>query len=337
MQAPASHAQERTQPGVVQRAQRITPLIQRQADTGGEPAVATGEETEEDLERLEASNEGPIAQRKAESGSTEESDGDSTDLDAARSQRSGGAPLDADTRSFMESRFGHDFSHVRIHTDSLAHRAAQTIQARAFTIGKDIWFAQGQYSPGSSSARHLLAHELTHTIQQGGSIGGPQASRAIQRSFCPSSCETPISEGRTCRASEVTRDGCGERAEIDPDKKISHIRVVLTDRKVTLFWDGRPNTAEGTSEEVDCTPNESTTPKGWDKVGIKCGINHTSYERFNMAWFTAFKSTGMRIGFHDSQPLGAAFHSHGCVRVSCENAEKINKNTRSDWTSIIVR
>ena len=72
-------------------------------------------------------------------------------------------------------------------------------------------------------------------------------------------------------------------------------------------------------------------------VGVKCGENHTSWERYNMAWFTAFKSTGYEIGFHNSQPLGSKYKSHGCVRVSCENAIKINKNTKSNWTSIKVR
>jgi Domain of unknown function (DUF4157) len=68
----------------------------------------------------------------------------------------------------MEPRFGHDFSHVRVHTDSLAGDAARAIDSHAYTVGHDIAFAPGKYQPESHSGRHLLAHELAHTVQQGG-------------------------------------------------------------------------------------------------------------------------------------------------------------------------
>jgi hypothetical protein len=312
-------------------------LIQRQEEAEEEAAAPeSGEESEEELERLEASNVAPIAQTKADPASSAAGEGGPAALDTVTSRQNGGAPLDSVTRNFMESRFGHDFSRVRVHTDSLAHDAARSVQARAFTVGQNIWFARGQFSPGSQAGRQLLAHELTHTVQQGG-LQGSLVSRALQRSYCPSSCATLEGCG-TCRAPKVKRDNCAERDEVDPNNKISHIRVTLSDRKVTLFWNGTPRTTGGTQEApFDCTPNETDTPKGWDTVGVKCGVNHTSYERYNMAWFAGFKSHGYRFGFHDSQPVDAACHSHGCVRVSCENAEKINKNSKSNWTSIIVR
>src|SRR5262245_24830216 len=77
-----------------------------------------------------------------------------------------GQPLDTATRSLMEPRFGHVFSGVRIHTDTKAAEAAQTINALAFTVGRDIAFGAGQYVPGTSTGQRLLAHELTHVIQQ---------------------------------------------------------------------------------------------------------------------------------------------------------------------------
>lgn len=79
-----------------------------------------------------------------------------------------GEPLDKDTRSYMESRFGHDFSKVRIHTGASASAAAAAVDARAFTVGNDIVFGSGQYDQRTGKGRKLLAHELTHTIQQGG-------------------------------------------------------------------------------------------------------------------------------------------------------------------------
>ena len=77
-----------------------------------------------------------------------------------------GQSLDTATRSLMEERFGYDFSRVRIHADGKAAEAAQTIHALAYTAGDNVVFGAGQYSSGTSKGRRLLAHELTHVIQQ---------------------------------------------------------------------------------------------------------------------------------------------------------------------------
>ncbi len=86
--------------------------------------------------------------------------------------QSGGTPLPETVRSFFEPRFGHDFSRVRIHADRRADEAARAVNARAFTSGRDIVFAAGQYAPDAQAGQRLLAHELTHVVQQ----------RATQRS-----------------------------------------------------------------------------------------------------------------------------------------------------------
>ncbi|WP_413167572.1 DUF4157 domain-containing protein [Capilliphycus salinus ALCB114379] len=84
------------------------------------------------------------------------------------SEKGGGSLLPEDTRSFMESRFGADFSEVRVHTDSQAAQMNQELGAQAFTHGNDIYFNSGKYDPSSGKGQELLAHELTHTIQQTG-------------------------------------------------------------------------------------------------------------------------------------------------------------------------
>ncbi len=86
--------------------------------------------------------------------------------------RSPGSPLDSSTRSFMESRFGHDFGGVRVHTDARAQESARAVGALAYTVGRDLVFAAGQYAPGTSAHRSLLAHELTHVMQQRGEWDG---------------------------------------------------------------------------------------------------------------------------------------------------------------------
>lgn len=90
-----------------------------------------------------------------------------------------GKPLSASTRSYFEPRFGADFSDVRVHIGSRAHRIAQEINANAFTTGNDIAFSKGKYNPTSDPGRGLLAHELTHTLQQ--RQDAPISAETIQR------------------------------------------------------------------------------------------------------------------------------------------------------------
>ena len=79
---------------------------------------------------------------------------------------SAGHPLPGDVRQPMEQHFGHDFSAVRVHTDATARDSARDIDAQAYTVGHDVVFAAGRYAPHTQEGRHLLAHELTHVVQQ---------------------------------------------------------------------------------------------------------------------------------------------------------------------------
>lgn len=90
-----------------------------------------------------------------------------------------GQPLDAGTRRFMESRFRHDFSQVRIHDDGKAAESARLLNALAFTVGSEVVFGAGQHRPHTTAGRGLLAHELAHTLQQ--SNAGPAHPAVIQR------------------------------------------------------------------------------------------------------------------------------------------------------------
>jgi Domain of unknown function (DUF4157) len=84
-----------------------------------------------------------------------------------------GQSLDGSTRSFLEPKFGHDFANVKIHADGHADQMSKAVNARAFTTGQDVFFKQGEYKPNSAEGMHLLAHELTHTIQQSrGAVSG---------------------------------------------------------------------------------------------------------------------------------------------------------------------
>lgn len=90
--------------------------------------------------------------------------------------QSPGQPLDHATRAFMEPRFGADFSQVRVHNDGKAAESARSVSALAYTVGSDLVFNSGQFAPDSTTGRQLLAHELTHVVQQGLTAGHPAPS-----------------------------------------------------------------------------------------------------------------------------------------------------------------
>jgi polyhydroxyalkanoate synthesis regulator phasin len=122
---------------------QITPLVQRQV------------EEEEEEEMLQA---------KSRADATSDV---TNDLESQiNAIKGGGRPLAESERAFFEPRFGYDFSRVRVHADAESDRVNQSLNARAFTRSRDIFFRQGTYSPRSRQGRELLAHELTHVLQQ---------------------------------------------------------------------------------------------------------------------------------------------------------------------------
>ena len=94
-----------------------------------------------------------------------------------------GQPMDAVTRSFMEARFGVDFGHVRVHTDGRAAESARAADALAYTVGPNVVFADSQFAPDTAVGQRLLAHELTHVVQQTGATrpdGGGRVTRPTE-------------------------------------------------------------------------------------------------------------------------------------------------------------
>ncbi len=133
-------------------AERITPLVQRQVEE---------EEEEKEEEEIFQTKEVPNQTSKV-----------TPDLESRiHALKGGGQPLPTSTRAFFEPRFGYDFNEVRIHTDTQSAENSRAFNAKAFTIGRDIVFGSGQYAPGTSAGKKILAHELTHVIQQCGASG----------------------------------------------------------------------------------------------------------------------------------------------------------------------
>ncbi|WP_280840965.1 DUF4157 domain-containing protein [Micromonospora sp. A200] len=114
--------------------------------------------------------------------------------------RNPGRPLDGDVRAEMEQRLGTDFSDVRLHTDAAGHAAAESVQAEAFTSGSHIAFQRGRFDPSSAAGRHVLAHELTHVVQQrSGPVTGTATDDGLRVSD-PSDAFERAAEANAARA-----------------------------------------------------------------------------------------------------------------------------------------
>jgi hypothetical protein len=176
-------------PKLVQRAMESDEVEAEAAEAAAtaEPSFEAGDDSSDDDEDDEGYDDGDVpVQAKHDTGALLQRDPDELD-DVRRGidrERSGGSAIETPVRERMESAFGADFSGVRVHTNSNAAALAGSIRALAFTTGRDIFFGPGRYQPESAGGRHLLAHELTHVVQQGAATTAavePQISAALQR------------------------------------------------------------------------------------------------------------------------------------------------------------
>lgn len=190
-------------------ANEVTPLVQKTESVDDEPVQKTAEEDpiqkKEEEESLQMKEEEESVQMKGEEESVQtkeeyeiqkmeeeesvqmknqgSSTTDSPSIESRlNSSKGGGQKLSGKTKNVMESGFGNDFSDVNIHTDQNAIQLSQDLGAKAFAHGNDVYFNKGQYNPESREGKHLLAHELTHTIQQKGMVQ-KKVQRHMQKSY----------------------------------------------------------------------------------------------------------------------------------------------------------
>jgi len=166
--------------------------IQAQVEEEEEPVQAQAEKEEEEMVQMQPEEEEKLQARQVQAVEEPEDEAfvagqaeEEEEIQASpnghtavnpytenklKSSDGGGSKMDAETRHEMESGFGADFRNVNIHTDSRAEQMSKELGAQAFTHGSDIYFNKGKYNPQSNDGKHLLAHELTHTIQQNGMV-----------------------------------------------------------------------------------------------------------------------------------------------------------------------
>lgn len=147
---------------------------------------------------------------------------------------SGGRPLDPEVREDMEGRLGHDFADVRVHDDGAAHDSAAAVNAHAYTVGSNIVFQRDNYDPSSTEGKTMIAHELTHVVQQrhgpvdgtptggGINVSDPsdrferEASANAARAMASPSPEVPTSAAPAAAGAVVQREAAGEEEEEEP-------------------------------------------------------------------------------------------------------------------------
>ena len=154
------------------------PRLQRACACGGRCSDCQPQQAGLPDERLQMKGEGSSAQGR-----------DAAPPLVNQVLASPGQPLDQEARAFFEPRFGYDFSRVRVHADTAAGQSARAVNALAYTVGQNVVFGAGRYAPGTQEGRRLLAHELTHVIQQG---AGPAA---VQREVGDTDSPTPETAG----------------------------------------------------------------------------------------------------------------------------------------------
>lgn len=157
----------------------------------------------------------------------------------------GGRPLDDATRSFMEARLGDDFSDVRVHTDSQARESARSVNAQAYTVGTDVVLQSDKYAPDSDLGKRLLAHELTHVMQQkSGPVAGTPAPGGIKISDPSDSFEQAAERS----AERVMLGGAGSDHVVDAQRANAAVQREETLDEVQGYFIQRQ---EGEPEEKE--------------------------------------------------------------------------------------
>lgn len=149
--------------------------------------------------------------------------------------KSSGQPLDGETRRFMESRFEHDFSNVRVHEDARASESARMVNALAYTVGHSVVFGKGQYNPRTSAGRELIAHELTHVVQQSYS---PSSAKIMRK--------PPTSEPKW-PSGGIQIIGSDKKDLLNVLNSCTGVAMSLDKDDMLVIGSGKPASSKGTS------------------------------------------------------------------------------------------
>jgi hypothetical protein len=174
---------------------------------------------------------------------------------------SGGQPLDADTRTDMEGRLGHDFGDVRVHDDGAAHDSARAVNAHAYTVGSHVVFQRDHYDPSSDAGRTMLAHELTHVVQQrSGPVDGTPTAGGIKVSD-PSDRFEREAAANADRVMAAPAPAPAFPASVGVQRDLGNGMPVQRDEAPEVDEEQEP-TAQGSFVQRDDAPEEEEEPVG---------------------------------------------------------------------------
>jgi hypothetical protein len=240
------------------------------------------------------------------------------------SQRGNGSPLASSIQTFMETQMGYDFSGVRIHTDQDAAQLSREFGAQAFTHGQDVYFAPGKYNPHSTTGTHLLAHELTHVVQQTGHI---QTKPLSDRS--PNPASGPLQIQRKCAACEEEE----QHIQRSPDDLLNWkwkdwVFKPTPKTSTDDRYDTPENRRRTELKEADQRSNDPTPPKWWEskkpddpKPPVGCPPR-----RWNRFWNTCCGEGK----YQDPKGWGCISDPENPVQPQPQPQPQLTPNTR-DW------
>jgi hypothetical protein len=196
---------------------------------------------------------------------------------AIQSRRGGGRALDATVRSEMETAMGADLGGVRVHTDQRAAELSRAVSARAFTIGRDVFFGNGSYQPETDPGKQLLAHELAHTVQQGATAhrtADPAALRrwAIRGGPVPWDQTTEIRTVTSGQAVFFFHDASDDRLVVKADATPIGMATLASGIQKDVARIAAPVMKRGNSSDVQTVrtllgDEDLTTHKSWKTIG----------------------------------------------------------------------
>ena len=184
-------------------------------------------------------------------------------------RKSGGTALPGSVRAHFEPRFGYDFGHVRIHADGRAAQTARRLDAHAYTVGHDIVFDAGRYAPETSEGRRLLAHELTHVVQQGGAAprdGGRIRRQPAGKPAAPAKEEPWVKDSDGSLYYKTEAEAERRKATLEKAGGYKEYRVVSFKSKGTTYWrvemrGPQAGKGAGDKKETPKAPDAKDVPK----------------------------------------------------------------------------
>jgi pyrrolidone-carboxylate peptidase len=276
--------------------------------------------------------------------------------------RSPGEPLKAETRALMEQRFEQDFSRVRVHTDQQAADSARAVDALAYTVGNNVVFGSGLFQPRSVSGQQLLAHELTHVIQQ--STNAPSISLGVSAIDPSPHAEAEARNAEISARTEPQRPAPalnGPSMQRAPKggssttKAPPHITNILvsqntTQRVTATFSDGSTQSDEcstgkghccfddtaGAAEGGACSaPRSNQTDNNCTPVGDFTVTTKVPKTAGGIKFWTQFHDA-KQVALHKYWPVDGTPLSHGCVRLNESMAQIIFEGSREQVTKVKV-